>query len=888
MQRYFQNIEKTIKVGTKYIFFSWALIFIIAIAHFIFTAVTPSVLRIYSIFIFLMLIAFAVIIFLTRKINITFARIYSVIDESEKNKELLTKLFSNSPEPIILYDKKGKIIRANTSAIQLLALSKEELLSKNVTDLFNESEDLLRKTSEYFSLKGKETFVFTKDKGSKRVLAKAQKIELEEDEEFYQLVFIDITERYEMRNMLLEYNKLNSISAEIAHFGGCKFLPDEDKIIITQETGELIGLPQKEKITFADWLNLIAEEDRHGLELRLETLEKNHDRFVLDYQLKNRENRKFIRQICELEINEEGEKIIWGAVFDITEIQKQKELLLNSEKKYRSIVELAPVGLTVLDITDSYEILKKMFLGGGFTKEKLSNLTLDEIKSLLSNFKIIETNKLNSGSLGQEEFIAFEFQNIEINEPTEKIADIIYKVLTTDEIIRTNLKIKSLLTGSTAIMDVKIRKHFSEGKVILFVASQDVTELVSIKNKLNTTNKLLYNFLDTIPFIVVSLNRNGEVIFINKKGTEIIGENRKEVLGKNWFENYLDPKAAQKFRKWFTSTLEKGTMKFSENVNRIKTKNGTSLIYWYNELVFDENGQAIGTLSLGVDITDEKRKKEELNKSHKELILLKHELEAQNRKLRIARNQLAESEKQLKQELIDKDKLFSLIAHDVRSPFTGLLSGLQFVTEMYDMLSENEKKELIQNAFHASKRIYNLLEELLEWSRLRLGKFKITPEVTNLKELVNSVLELFENDSKRKNIELINEVAENECLFIDKQFIHGILRNLISNSLKFTPDNGSIIVKSINHKNGFYEIDITDTGVGVPEEIIKKFSGEELQNINPTEGTKKEKGFGLGLMLVKELVEKINGHIYIENRKEGGTKVMVFIPRDKVVDCNKN
>ncbi len=887
MRRYFQNIEKTIKVGTKYIFFSWALIFIIAIAHFIFTAATPSVLRIYSIFIFLMLIAFVVIIFLTRKINITFARIYSVIDESEKNKELLTKLFSNSPEPMILYDKKGKIIRSNGSAVQLLVLTNEELLAKNVIDLFEDSDDLLRETSEYFSLKGKETFVFTKEKGSKRVLAKAQKIKLKEDE-FYQLVFIDITERFEMRNMLLEYNKLNSISAEIAHFGGCKYLPDEDKIIITQETGELIGLPQKEKITFADWLNLIAEEDRPGLELRLETLEKNHDRFVLDYQLKNRENRKFIRQICELEINEEGEKIIWGAVFDITEIQKQKELLLNSEKKYRSIVELAPVGLTVLDITDSYEILKKMFIGGGFTKEKLSNLSLDEIKSLLSNFKIIETNKLNSGSLGQEEFIAFEFQNIEINEPTEKIADIIYKVLTTDEIIRTNLKIKSLLTGSTAIMDVKIRKHFSEGKVILFVASQDITELVSIKNKLNSTNKLLYNFLDTIPFIVVSLNRNGEVIFINKKGTEIIGENRKEVLGKNWFENYLDPKAAQRFRKLFTTTLEQGNKKFPENVNRIKTKNGNPLIYWYNELVFDENSEAIGILSLGVDITDEKRNKKELNKSHKELVLLKHELEAQNRKLRIARNQLAESEKQLKQELIDKDKLFSLIAHDVRSPFTGLLSGLQFVTEMYDMLSENEKKELIQNAFHASKRIYNLLEELLEWSRLRLGKYKISPEVIKLKDVVASVLELFEVDSTQKSIVLKNEISENECLFIDKHFVYGILRNLISNSLKFTPDNGSITVKSIKHKDGFYEIDIIDTGVGVPEEIIKKFSGEEIKNIESSEGTRREKGFGLGLMLVKELVEKINGHIYIENRKEGGTKVMVFIPRDKVVDCYKN
>ncbi len=869
----------------------WGLVAFIALAHFIFVPANEIDVFIYLAFLLFMVVALFLIIELHKKIKAGINKTFEILDESVKNKELLSKLFNHSPDAIILYNNDGEIIRANSSAINLTSFSNEELIKRTIFDLFEDCDDLLRETSEYFSINGKETFVLTKNGSKKRVLIKAHKIANEEG--LFQLVFIDITERYEMRERIIEYNNLKRMASEIAHFGGCKFIPEENRIIVTDQTIEMLGLPEKEKITFSDWLNLIEDEDRRGLELRLEMLEKNHDRFIVDYQLKNKngKNRIFIRQICELEINEEGQRIIWGAVLDITEIQRQKELLINSEKKYRTIVELAPIGLTTLDITDSYKILKNMFSSEVFSKEQLLNLNYSEVRELLDNFIIVESNNQNMtqfGSFHSEEVRAYTLKDFELDEPIEKIAEIIYNIFMTDSIVKTNLKVKNLLTNTTSILDIRIRKSFSDGKIFLVVASQDITELITAKNKLASTNKLLYNFLDAIPFIVVTLNKEGYVIFINKKGAEIIGEPIDEIIGKNWFENYLETKDAQYLNKMFVKVMNSENPYFPEKVNPIKTKKGKPIIYWYNEVILDENGKAMGTLSLGVDITDEKRKKKELNKSHKELILLKHELEKQNRKLRIARNQLAESERQLKNELLDKDKMFSLIAHDMRSPFTGLLSGLQFIAEMYDEMSDEEKKTLIQNAFHASRRIYNLLEELLEWSRLRLGKFKISPEVIKLNNVVDSVLELFENDSKRKNIELINGVAENECLFIDKQFIHGILRNLISNSLKFTPDNGSIAVKSTNHKDGFYEIDIIDTGVGVPEEIIKKFSGEEIKNIESSEGTRREKGFGLGLMLVKELVEKINGHIYIENRKEGGTKVMVFIPRDKVVDCNKN
>jgi signal transduction histidine kinase len=218
-----------------------------------------------------------------------------------------------------------------------------------------------------------------------------------------------------------------------------------------------------------------------------------------------------------------------------------------------------------------------------------------------------------------------------------------------------------------------------------------------------------------------------------------------------------------------------------------------------------------------------------------------------------------------------KDRLFSIISHDLRAPL-GSLKGL--LTLLNDKtLSEAQVTALFPKLSQDVGYTSDLLDSLLHWAKSQLHGIHTNPKKIDMKALVEENISLLSSIAEQKNIELTNEIGENALVLADEDMTRTILRNLVSNALKFTKANGHIRVSAQTLKEGV-EVTVEDTGVGMSQEVLSQlFKG----NVT-TRGTKNEKGTGLGLMLVKDFIEKNNGTIRVESEVGKGSKFIFTLP----------
>jgi len=244
---------------------------------------------------------------------------------------------------------------------------------------------------------------------------------------------------------------------------------------------------------------------------------------------------------------------------------------------------------------------------------------------------------------------------------------------------------------------------------------------------------------------------------------------------------------------------------------------------------------------------------------------------------KIAQQKMDDYLKELTELNATKDKFFSIIAHDLRNPFGALKNLTEIMSDMYDDFSEEERIELLAEMKNTSYKLFKLLENLLTWSRSQRGIIQFVPEEVYFDQLVSNCYKLLSDNAKQKSIRLVNNVPKDIFFVCDNNMITTVVRNLVSNAIKFTPNDGSITV-NYNKIDNKHKISIEDTGIGIsPDDIIKLF---RLDVSHTTIGTSSEKGSGLGLILCKEFVEKHNGTIWVESELNVGSKFIFTIADD--------
>ncbi|MGE5457553.1 MAG: ATP-binding protein, partial [Methanococcaceae archaeon] len=240
-----------------------------------------------------------------------------------------------------------------------------------------------------------------------------------------------------------------------------------------------------------------------------------------------------------------------------------------------------------------------------------------------------------------------------------------------------------------------------------------------------------------------------------------------------------------------------------------------------------------------------------------------------------AENEILTINNKLKELNATKDKLISILAHDLRSPFQGFLGLTDILANSIDELEKSDISEYARELNDTAKKIFGLLNNLLEWSRVQTGKIEFKPLRLDLRKEIELIINLFSSISKSKEIEIINQVPEQAVIFADRNMLSTVLRNLVSNAIKFTNFNGQISIGSEILEN-FISISVKDTGVGMTREIMDKLF--RIDSIFTSRGTNNEEGTGFGLVLCREMIEKNGGNIKAESTPGVGACFTFTLP----------
>jgi two-component system, sensor histidine kinase and response regulator len=253
---------------------------------------------------------------------------------------------------------------------------------------------------------------------------------------------------------------------------------------------------------------------------------------------------------------------------------------------------------------------------------------------------------------------------------------------------------------------------------------------------------------------------------------------------------------------------------------------------------------------------------------HLELKFAKEKIVHYNEILNKKNKLLLISEEKLKKMNESKDKFFSILAHDMKNPFQGFMGLTELLTMDYDNLERDDILEIIQQMNKSAVDLYNLLENLLTWSRIQLGKVVFNPQPFLLHELIEEIIKQFKQIAFNKKITLENFVDSNYTIKADKYILKVIIENLISNGIKFSHPESIVKISSVNYENS-YSISVEDSGIGITNEEMGKIY--RLDNLNRKRGTQKETGSGMGLVICKELCDRTGAEISIKSKPGSGS-----------------
>ena len=282
-------------------------------------------------------------------------------------------------------------------------------------------------------------------------------------------------------------------------------------------------------------------------------------------------------------------------------------------------------------------------------------------------------------------------------------------------------------------------------------------------------------------------------------------------------------------------------------------------------LANEENAIALSLANKLIATQNEKIKNQEV-----ELIIANKEL--------VFQAELIIANKELKQSLqlnADKDLFISILAHDLRSPFNTLLGLSELLTEDIRQYDIDEIENIVNHINKSAQNTYNLLEDILMWARTQSGKIPFKPQKLSFTDICKDILEILKPNANAKNITINYSAADEINVFADIDMLKTVLRNLVSNAIKFTNKDGAININA-EENSGNVTISVSDNGIGItPDNLAKLF---DISQVLTTTGTAEETGTGLGLLLCKEFVEKHGGKIWVESEIGKGSDFKFTLP----------
>jgi len=533
------------------------------------------------------------------------------------------------------------------------------------------------------------------------------------------------------------------------------------------------------------------------------------------FRQKSQEDKWIVYNVHPVKLDNDGMQS--GALIrfrEITDIKLQQRYLLENEKLLRLIAENTSDVIFAMDFDGKINyVSRSIFNSWGLYSEDVINKNIRDIVS--SNTSPLLTKELLLLKQQAENNLRIENPPIEIKEVSKN-----------GNIFWSELKLQVMYDDDNEPLGiVGIARNITDWKE---------TEL-ELRKKSRENERIFDYSLDLICY----LNKNGNFLKINNEWTKTFGYEKEELMSKNLF-NLTHKDDLDSTKIYFSELLNK--INQGHFVNRIRCKDGS--YKWLEWISFCSDDIIYATAR---DIT-ERKNQEKL---------------------------LIESEEKLQESDIMKDKLLSVIAHDLRGMFYSIIGFSELSINEFDNLQKDELISMLNSIYDSATNAHKLLESLLNWSRSKQDKSKFIPEFFCVQSEIQESIKLLNPLLENKNLKIISTIEPGTTAFADKNSFNTIIRNLLSNAIKFSNKDGTIKITS-NYKDDFIIISIIDYGIGINRDEIKSLF--KIGNTIRNSGTLGEKGTGFGLILCKELVEHNGGEIFVESTPGYGSKFSFSLP----------
>jgi PAS domain S-box-containing protein len=630
----------------------------------------------------------------------------------------------------------------------------------------------------------------------------------------------DITEKEKAEKELIESEvRLSSLFNRVP-IGLYRTDPDGQFIAANPALVKMLGYPSHKKL-----LNTNVKEIFVNPELRQKELDLLKEKGIIDnhvIQLYHFNGHIIYVQDKSVSIKDSDGKILYyeGSIEDITERKKAEKALKESEEKYRIVVENTYDWEYWLDPQDRFTFVSQ-------SSERISGYKPEEFyKDKYLFEKIIHPD---------DKILFFKNKSI-LNKKGER-KPVQFRIITKKG------KVKWIGHVCKTIRD-------PEGNYLgIRGSNRPIKKLKKIENAFRKSEEKYKNIIENLTDVYYRADTEEKLIMISPSAVKTFGYSSMFEILDNTLE-ILYPK--QKERNEFIELIKRdGIIKNYSSV--LKKKDGTEMYVETNaNVLLNNKGEYLGIEGIIRDVTERKKSQEAL----------------------------LESEQELRKLNAEKDKFFSIIAHDLKSPFSSMIGFSDLLMNNFDDYDAEQIKKFLGFIHQGIHNIYKLLENLLLWSRTQRGVVEYIPEKINLYIQVDTTIKLLEQAAEKKSISVQNNIQEEIYIDADKNMVLTIFRNLISNAIKFTPIKGQITVdaniKADKKKKNYVEISVSDTGVGINKETLSQLF--LLSGNVSSKGTEGEEGTGLGLILCKEFVKKHGGEISVKSKEKKGTTFTFTLP----------
>jgi PAS domain S-box-containing protein len=412
------------------------------------------------------------------------------------------------------------------------------------------------------------------------------------------------------------------------------------------------------------------------------------------------------------------------------------------------------------------------------------------------------------------------------------------------------------LNGTEFDAEVQETPIIYDGLQCIHASMQDITEHTRIEKLLQTSEAKYSSMIANISDVIGIMGADALIRYVSPNYEKWFGWLPEEVVGTSGFSN-IHPDDIAHVKGAFDEILKKGKA-INTTQFRNKCKDGS---YKPTELTASnllDNPEIKGILTNFRDISERKQIEQKIKLQNEELQKLNAE----------------------------KDKFFSIIAHDLRGPMGGFMQLTELLVDESHNLTGSEIKELMIDLSQSSRNTFNLLENLLEWSQISSGHLDFKPERVGLNEVVTASIHILAEQAREKGIKIVKAMTNDPKVTADKNMLKSIISNLLTNAIKFTACGGTVTISAKSVENNQTLISVRDTGIGMSEEMKDNLFRIDANTKRP--GTQGERSTGLGLLLCKEFVEKHGGKISVESRQRMGSVFSFTLPSANEIWPKKN